>query len=1332
MKPSPDFLQQIALLLEQEPAAALSVEQRQRERRQLFARRKGFDPSQFFVAPISYRDAFDFVTTHHYSGSFVMDIVRLGMFQDRPFRKPKLVGVAIFGLGAGPKTLKKYLGSLRPLELVRFVLLDDVGYRGETWFLARAFEIIRSSSVQKEALAHHGGRYLLDHPVEGVLAFSDPVPRTTASGRLVMPGHVGSIYQSKSGIYAGRGEAHKTNILMPDGSVIDKRQQSKLTSQETGAETVYLKLVQAGARPKRPIESWAAWLGDIKRRPPFRIQVHPGTHAFVWKLAGKRRSLRAGDYPPGHRRPATVAERHSLVEVIRKLEQMERRAKGVEKAWLESEIVELKERLAGLELVRPENWPGYPKKVDQPQVLKGRKNRHRFPLASNCIEMSGVYGSRAGELVRGMVAKAVPITYGTMTKRTEVAKLAHALGYDRHLPLSRDWHVSYFKSTLLGEPVYFMRWSGIEYVFTSDGTCPDRSGQINRRSSGVILFSGGLDSVMLALLLKRKGQSPQPVYMSHRGNVGNVTKKELKAASKLARSILGKDLLIVKAPAKGKEPSWYGQYGDVVFSKRLPVEKANKDQRNRVFLRVLKDLDLAGGPVALGLLDSEATPKNRKRWADIRTPDLERFFAKLKTRGDLITLSSLGYDNKVEALEALGRRGKIPAQLWSSESCLMYFNKPCGDCASCKARAEAFLAAWGEDKTPYRPKSVAGKMKRKGRANRTGRRYYYDPTLLERPGWEPPQPGRHFGRWKPGGQEMGPWPKDEMPATPRGAAVFPAQVNALADVWRIHPATAQRKIEAVVESLVALGGHTREVREWELHDRLHDVHGMSHHGGRLVRKHWATKYPDASQIAFDTARGAKAAPFGPGRSGFGFAKYREDKCDYRDTWEQREARGLSAYSCGPHDHPKRIRSWNAYCYYFTLNDKGLAVARDLGWLGRKGQRYYYDPPPDESSDAAALRNAKPGDTFQLVFPEVAGAPRRKWMEPLSSDASSGAHWIQVVKAPEPGPGRQFTVEVRTTERTLGIRPYTPHLRARLTMRPGFGWESRRGRGKGWPDALDALFTVRNSRGHPVSGHPFKLLPLQPGRSPAKRKSSPAKRKSSPAKRAKVAGEAVDTIPLKRAVQIAKLFAQNYLATSEETHKGYSYLPEVRQLSKAESVKFSGSEDLAYATPKTTMVLAGSARRGDENIGDLDFVVVADEFPETDSSFMTWVSGGDRMRTYRFRLPVVHPDFPEILAWDLGAVGMPSPPRNWPTNTAYDVQVNLMRADPGELGGTLLYATGPGGWNAMMRVKAKRRGLKLNRYGLFEVESGEKVAGKTEKSIFKAMGKAFKAPWERGK
>jgi hypothetical protein len=43
------------------------------------------------------------------------------------------------------------------------------------------------------------------------------------------------------------------------------------------------------------------------------------------------------------------------------------------------------------------------------------------------------------------------------------------LGYDRHLPISKDWHVGYYKGVYRHVPAYFLRHSGIEYIFTLDG-----------------------------------------------------------------------------------------------------------------------------------------------------------------------------------------------------------------------------------------------------------------------------------------------------------------------------------------------------------------------------------------------------------------------------------------------------------------------------------------------------------------------------------------------------------------------------------------------------------------------------------------------------------------------------------------------------------------------------------------------------------------------------------------------------------------------------------------------------------------------------------------------
>lgn len=43
------------------------------------------------------------------------------------------------------------------------------------------------------------------------------------------------------------------------------------------------------------------------------------------------------------------------------------------------------------------------------------------------------------------------------------------LGYDKYLPISKDWHVVYGRSVYRGVPCYFLRHSRIEYIFTLGG-----------------------------------------------------------------------------------------------------------------------------------------------------------------------------------------------------------------------------------------------------------------------------------------------------------------------------------------------------------------------------------------------------------------------------------------------------------------------------------------------------------------------------------------------------------------------------------------------------------------------------------------------------------------------------------------------------------------------------------------------------------------------------------------------------------------------------------------------------------------------------------------------
>jgi DNA polymerase (family 10) len=75
-------------------------------------------------------------------------------------------------------------------------------------------------------------------------------------------------------------------------------------------------------------------------------------------------------------------------------------------------------------------------------------------------------------------------------------------------------------------------------------------------------------------------------------------------------------------------------------------------------------------------------------------------------------------------------------------------------------------------------------------------------------------------------------------------------------------------------------------------------------------------------------------------------------------------------------------------------------------------------------------------------------------------------------------------------------------------------------------------------------------------------------------------------------------------------------------------------------------------------------------------------------------------------------------------------INIFITNPGSYGACLYQSTGPALYNVHIRQLAKSKGLKLNEYGLYNRETGEKVAGETEESIFTAMGWSYKQPVDR--
>lgn len=244
--------------------------------------REVIDPSHYFVAEVGELQAKRFIQRHHYSHSYPASRRRFAMW-DLSGRsdEPEMVGVAVFGVPVRAAVIERVLpGDWRDsLELSRLVLLDRVEANAESWFIARAFRVLR------------------DDGIIGVVSFSDPMPRTSLSGRRVMPGHVGTIYQALSATYVGRSKPGRL-LVMPDGTTLHRRSVAKVAKRVRGASAVIGRLVEAGAYPLGRREDPGAWVERWTSRlcRPLR---HPGNHKYVWALdrAARRHLPRSLPYP---------------------------------------------------------------------------------------------------------------------------------------------------------------------------------------------------------------------------------------------------------------------------------------------------------------------------------------------------------------------------------------------------------------------------------------------------------------------------------------------------------------------------------------------------------------------------------------------------------------------------------------------------------------------------------------------------------------------------------------------------------------------------------------------------------------------------------------------------------------------------------------------------------------------------------------------------------------------------------------------------------------------------------------------------------------------------
>jgi DNA polymerase (family 10) len=126
---------------------------------------------------------------------------------------------------------------------------------------------------------------------------------------------------------------------------------------------------------------------------------------------------------------------------------------------------------------------------------------------------------------------------------------------------------------------------------------------------------------------------------------------------------------------------------------------------------------------------------------------------------------------------------------------------------------------------------------------------------------------------------------------------------------------------------------------------------------------------------------------------------------------------------------------------------------------------------------------------------------------------------------------------------------------------------------------------------------------------------------------------------------------------------------------------------------------GSFRRRRESVGDLDLIVLGDA----------------RALSEAF---VAHPDVKEVLGHGDAKSSVV---------LASGLQVDLRAFAPESLGAALQYFTGSRDHNVRLRERAVRRGLKLNEYGVFRADTGERLAGATEEEVYAALGLAFIPP-----
>ena len=131
----------------------------------------------------------------------------------------------------------------------------------------------------------------------------------------------------------------------------------------------------------------------------------------------------------------------------------------------------------------------------------------------------------------------------------------------------------------------------------------------------------------------------------------------------------------------------------------------------------------------------------------------------------------------------------------------------------------------------------------------------------------------------------------------------------------------------------------------------------------------------------------------------------------------------------------------------------------------------------------------------------------------------------------------------------------------------------------------------------------------------------------------------------------------------------------------------------------TVTIVGSIRRGRDMVGDIDIVVI----PKNIENFVIAVKG--------------------IIEFEYGG--------NKKIFGMFEGRpINIFTTTKDSYGACVYQTTGPADYNIHMRSMAKRKGMKINEYGLWDRENNTFIAGKSEEDMFAALNMEYKDPENR--